>query len=99
VLTGQEPIVGYWGGLRLYNTNSADNQLDYVTIEYGGGYWDANLYLYGASGKPVQVSVTNCAIRYSEVHGIYVNDYVNANADIATANTFTGNTGQDVYYP
>jgi len=100
VFTGQEQTVGYWGGLRFYNSNSVDNDLEYVTIEYGGNYWDANLYLTGSSSEPTQISVTNCTIRYSGSNGIYlVSEHVTANADIATANTFTGNTGDDVYAP
>ncbi len=100
VFTGQEQIVGYWGGLRFYDSNSTDNQLEYVTIEYGGGYWDANLYLNASSSEPTLINVTNCTIRYSGSNGIYlVSEYVNANADIATVNTFTGNTGADVLAP
>ena len=29
---------GSWFGINYHNTNSIDNILDYVTVEYGGGY-------------------------------------------------------------
>jgi hypothetical protein len=98
VLTGDEMTAGYWGGLRIHNSNSANNQLDYVTIQYGGGYWDANLYLNGSSSTPTQVSVTNCTISNSLEYGIhYIDAYVTVNSDIQTANTFSSNGSGDVY--
>ena len=89
VLTGEEAIRGYWGGLRFYQSNSTDNAMDYVTIEYGGGYWDANLYITGTSSSPARVAVTNCIIRESGSYGFMMND------SMVTAfggNTITGNT-------
>jgi hypothetical protein len=99
VFTGVEQTAGYWGGLRYYQTNSADNRLDYVTIEYGGGYHNANLYLDGTSSSPVQISVTNCTIRFSETWGIYLDVDTNVNPDVGTANTFSNNALGDVNVP
>ncbi len=97
VFTGVEQTPGYWGGLRIYQSNSPDNQLDYVTIEYGGGYWDANLYLDGSASSPVQLTVTNCTIQESATWGISLDADTNVNADIETANTFFNNALGNVY--
>ncbi len=99
VFTGVEQTPGYWGGLQFYQSNSPDNQLDYVTIEYGGGYHNANLYLDGSASSPVQISVTNCTIQHSETWGIYLDVDTNVNADLETANTFSNNASGDVYRP
>ncbi len=97
VFTGAEQTTGYWGGLRFYHSNSESNQLQWVTIEYGGGYWDANLFLNGGSGSPVLLDVTDCTFQNSGSWGVYVNRYVSVNADLETANTFFGNTSGGVF--
>ena len=96
VFTGGEQTPGYWGGLRFYHSNSEDNQLAWMTIEYGGGYWDANLYLTGASDSPVLLEATSCMFQESETCGVYLSSYVNVNADFEEVNTFFNNTGGDV---
>ncbi|MGB2985444.1 MAG: hypothetical protein WBE26_06130, partial [Phycisphaerae bacterium] len=90
VFTGEGAIRGYWGGLRFYHSNSTDNRLDHVTIEYGGGYHDANLFLDGTSSSPARVSITNCTLRDSGTYGFYFDgdSVVRAFSD----NTITGNT-------
>lgn len=69
MLTGSEATRGYWGGLRIFESNSADNRLEFVTIEYGGGYWEANLYVAGSSSAPGRVAVANCTLRESGKFG------------------------------
>ena len=90
VLTGEEEIRGYWGGLRFYQSNSTVNQLDYVTIEYGGGYHNANLYLDGTSSSPVRLSITNCLLQNSESYGFDFDD--DTVIEEFNGNTVTGNT-------
>jgi len=99
VFTGEEAIPGYWGGLRFYQSNAVANRLENVTIEYGGGYWNANLVLTGTASTPVQIAVTGCHIAHSQTWGILLNEYVTLNADIDTANTFEGNADGDVSAP
>ncbi len=99
VFTGAEALPGYWGGLRFYYSNSTANALDYVTIEYGGGYWDANLYLVGGSSEPTRINVTNSHFTDSGSWGVLLSGTVNANLDIATANTFSNNTDGDISGP
>ena len=97
LMTGVEQTAGYWGGLRFYHSNSPANQFDYVTIEYGGGYWNANLRLDGGSSAPVAIDVTNCMFRNSETWGIYANRDCNVNADIESSNSFAGNGDGDFF--
>ena len=99
VFTGEEPTPGFWGGLRFYQSNAAENRLDFVTIEYGGGWWDANLYVDGTSSSPTQLRVTNCSITDSTTWGIYLDEYADVNADIDTANTFANNASGDIRWP
>ncbi|MGB2987369.1 MAG: hypothetical protein WBE26_16000, partial [Phycisphaerae bacterium] len=99
VFTGEEQTPGYWGGLRFYHSNSPDNRLDYVTIEYGGGYHDANLFLDGTLSSPVQLAVTNSLFQESETWGIYLDSDTNVNADIETANEFFNNASGAVHWP
>jgi len=97
MFSGGQEVAGYWGGLRINQSNSPSNQLDYVTIEYGGGYWEANLYIVGSSSYPAQATVTNCHISDSGEWGIIVDTaYATVNADIDTANTFANNASGDV---
>ncbi len=97
VLTGVEQTAGYWAGLRYYQSNSPNNQLAFVTIEYGGGYWNANLKLDGSSSSPVTIDVTDCTIENSETWGIYADEDCNLNADIETSNTFANNADGDFF--
>ena len=64
-LTGAEALRGFWGGLRFYQSNSLDNDLEHVLIEYGGGYYEANVYVCGSSGAPARVRLVACTLRQS----------------------------------
>lgn len=97
--TGAEATPGYWGGLRFYNSNNSANVLEYTVFEYGGGYYDANLFITGSSSNPSQVTVTNSAFENSAEWGVLLSGTVNVNADIATANSFAGNANGDVSGP
>jgi hypothetical protein len=75
VFSGEQQIRGYWGGIIFHNSNHVENQLDHVTIEFGGGYDTAygeraNLVL-SSSGFPVTVTLTNSIVRESGNHGIW----------------------------
>jgi hypothetical protein len=87
-MTGEQQTRGFWAGIGLYYTDSADNQLDYVTIEYAGAAtcngadteYDLCLYPGG-----VRISVTNTTLQQSAGLGFY------AAAD-ATLTAFSSNT-------
>jgi len=95
-LTGNLAVRGYWRGLHFSSSGSADNRLDYVTIEYGGGYdffgWEtarANLVLSGTVSSPTRISVTNCTLRESAGAGFFTDESVEV--DEFGGNTITAN--------
>ena len=76
VFTGAEQTNGYWKGIAYHGTNSTDNVLDQVVIEYGGGkshyrVESANLAVDNRPGS-VQVTVKNAKIRHSGAAGIHI---------------------------
>lgn len=85
VLTGAEAVRGFWDGVRMYHTNSTANKLDHVIIEYGGGYWDGNLWLDGSTNSPTRIAITNTTLRQSASFGLRMNKDV-------IAEDFAGNT-------
>jgi hypothetical protein len=77
VFTGKEEIPGFWKGIFFNNTNSIDNQLDHVIVEYGGGaafstrHVPANIAIGGVySNDNSNVSITNSIIRNSGENGL-----------------------------
>jgi len=96
---GVEQTPGYWGGLRFYHSNDAANRLEFVEISCGGGYYGGNLDLDGGSSAPVRITVESCTITKSGSYGIDVGNNVNVNADLETANTFSGNADGTIRYP
>ncbi len=102
IFTGEQAIPGFWAGIYLRDSASFDNQLDYVTVEYGGG---AN-FTAGAQGNlmledfgtpnEVRIDVTNSIIRSSSTYGIWLDKEAFVNDDIDTANTFSDNALGDV---
>ncbi|MFW5966991.1 MAG: hypothetical protein ACOCV2_05705 [Persicimonas sp.] len=76
--TGVEEVPGYWRGLDFRSTNSPDNVLDHVVVEYGGGEkWGtsgsffANINLNDFDGA-TRVQITNSTLRHSEGFGMAV---------------------------
>jgi hypothetical protein len=96
VFTGLTQTAGFWGGLRFDTITVAGSTLDYVTIEYGGGYWDGNLFLAGTWSPSNKVTVTNSHFASSGSWGIKTDNANNINADARTANTFAANVSGDV---
>ena len=91
-LTAASATPGGWGGLRIYNTASENNQLEFVAISYGGGYHNANLYLNGSSTNPTQISVRNCTFSSSAGWGVYwVPEYVTVADDLESDNSYSSN--------
>jgi len=82
--TGSEAARGHWDGIRIFSSNSIDNVLDYVTVEYAGSVWNGNLFVDGTSSEPTRISITNSTFRESSSYGIAFD------ADV-TVDAFTGN--------
>jgi len=94
VLTGHTQVPGFWDGLQLYGTNSDQNVLEYVTIEYGGQEDYANLLLTGTNSR---ATVQNCTFQHSAGWGVWLARSAVVNNDLATVNTFDDNAAGDVY--
>jgi hypothetical protein len=99
-MTAAQAVAGGWGGLRIYDTDSENNRLEYVTISYGGGYHNANLRLNGSGVNPARASVRNCTFSNSAGWGIYwIPEYVTVDGDLAGDNSFSNNATGDVGTP
>jgi hypothetical protein len=92
VFTGTSASPGWWQAIGIEGTGSevlTGSVLDYVTLEYGGGYW-GGLYLSQAA-----VIVKNCIFRYNNSNGIY--SVSSAAADISDT-SFLQNQGSAVNF-
>lgn len=94
LLTGAQAVVGYWKGVRFGDAGSFDNELAYVTIEYGGSdeFSDmgaANLTLSGSF--PTRAKVTHSTFRYSAGFGFVFDDEALIGADLVPDGDFVDN--------
>jgi hypothetical protein len=94
LLTGTTKTPGFWRGVRFLGSNSVNNSLQYVTIEYGGGSYasvTADLYVDAASRLDMQ----HCTIQHSSGYGIGYKVNVNFTESNTTyANNTLSNTHQ-----
>jgi len=96
--TGVNKTKGFWKGIMVYS-GSTQNEFDYAEVAYAGGKplagvtTLANLVLYGNSSTPAQAKVTNSTFAHGNGYGLYVQNGATVNADAATANTYSNNTG------
>lgn len=76
VFTAEQPVRGFWNGIHFHNSNTIDNQLEFVTVEYGGGrdfaYGSGGNVAATSSGGGVQVSLVSCNLRQSASYGLAV---------------------------
>ena len=92
LFTGEQKSNGFWKGIAVW-TNSTENEMEYVTIEYAGssnhgsGVPIAGLAI-GNSGK---LSLNNSTITNSGDYGMYVE--INAQINTFSQNTFNNNDG------
>ncbi|MEM1136958.1 MAG: PKD domain-containing protein [Bacteroidota bacterium] len=95
--TGRTKQAGSWRGLVIW-TNNVLNQIDHAEFSYGGssshgsGVDLINLGV-GNSGR---LNVANSNFSNSAGFGIYAESTATINADAATVNTFSNNTGGDI---
>ncbi|MDH5545078.1 MAG: chitobiase/beta-hexosaminidase C-terminal domain-containing protein [Gammaproteobacteria bacterium] len=91
LLTAVSPTPGTWNGLGFYDSNSVNNALEYVTIEYGGRgdtNGDGNLYTYHQTNR---LSVKNSTLRKSGAYGF--DFYGDGNIITFENNSITENEG------
>lgn len=98
LFTGTEEVAGWWNGILVQSPNPA-NEMEYVTIEYGGGdsFWtsqneNANLVIGGRTTDYAGfMNITNSSINHSEGVGIYVREHSSINDDVCDVNTYSDN--------
>ena len=105
LFTGSTAQAGHWKGICFYRAPLAQNAIDYATVEYGGH----SAWTYATSSSniaivtydalyPSYASVTNCTVQNGAGVGIWVDTEATYNAGIASANTFLGLVGDNVYF-
>ena len=97
LFTGEQKTAGFWKGLRFYYSNNIKNELDYVTVEYGGGNGYGNLVLDALSHEPCRIKVNSSTFTNSSKYGIWLDKGSVTNSDIATSNSFTNNTDGNIH--
>ncbi|ADR35783.1 hypothetical protein Ocepr_0323 [Oceanithermus profundus DSM 14977] len=100
--TALQPQKGYWYGLIFNDTDSHDNLLHYVVVEYGGAETDpdlkANVTVYSSGNASSQwIEIKNSTIQHSSGHGVSVAPETAYNSDILTSNTFADIDGDDLH--
>ncbi|HEB92983.1 MAG TPA: hypothetical protein ENI94_05860 [Gammaproteobacteria bacterium] len=100
LFTGREELPGFWEGIEFYRSNSLNNQLDYVTVEYGGLGGGSNIGSVCFSSSPTRFSVTNSTIKDSDGWGIYrYGDEADGCFITLSDNTYNNNASGDVNAP
>ncbi len=103
VFTAQEATPGYWKGIKFNLSNSINNQLDYVTIEYAGGgdaSTSGNITSTCFPSSPTRFSVTNSTIKDSFGWGVYQFGTATGGCNITLSNnTYSNNATGDVNAP
>ena len=102
VFTALQPHKGYWYGLIFNDTNSHDNVLHYVVVEYGGAETDphlkANIAVHSSGNASSQwIEIKNSTIQHSSGHGISLASETTYNSDIVASNSFADIDGDDVH--
>jgi len=96
LFTGAQQTAGYWEGLRFRYSNNIKNELDYVTVEYGGGNGYGNLLLDASSNSPCRLKVNRSTFTNSSKYGIWLDGGSVTNNDIASSNTFANNASGSI---
>lgn len=90
VMTAAQPEPGYWNGLSIFGSDSSQNQLSQVKIEYAGaGANGAALSVLGNSTSDARVKINDAVFVNSGGYGFIFSD--TANIDNFTGITSTAN--------
>ncbi|TVR35393.1 MAG: right-handed parallel beta-helix repeat-containing protein [Balneolaceae bacterium] len=107
--TEEEPILfsgtseqpGWWNGIYVRESGNVLNQLNWVTVEYGGGEEffrsGSGNVIVGRSDESSSIEITNSTIRHSESYGIWVNS--DSDLPVFEGNVITENEDAPVNMP
>lgn len=91
--TGEQASRGYWKGITFDRSGDAENRLESVVVEYGGGpsqrHGPANVRLEGTGSSRSLLSVSNSTLRESEGYGLFVDRW--SALETFDGNVLTGN--------
>ena len=95
LFTGVDNTPGFWDGLDYDRTNSTNNRLEHVIVEYAGGLTssDAGVNVQGFSSSPARIAFNNVQLRFNVGPGFRMATTVNLdefNSVTSTANDFSG---------
>lgn len=90
----------YWNHLQFEGSNSADNVLEHVVIEYSGkgapDDWNGNLFLSQEAGVDPVVELRNSTISNSQTYGIFLYEgTINDCGNVTFESNAAGDIGQD----
>ncbi len=64
VMTGEQPVRGWWRGVRFERSNSARNMIQHSVVEYAGaGLNGAAIAVISSTSRPTRLSIDNSLIR------------------------------------
>jgi len=71
LFTGTQLTPGYWRGIQFTFSNNINNELDYVTVEYGGSGFNenANITTFGVNDQ--RIKIRNTVTSDSSGYGFY----------------------------
>lgn len=71
LMTGVQNTPGFWEGIEYYETNSTNNRLEHVIVEYAGsgGASSAGVRATGFSVAPVRIALKNTVLRFNDGPG------------------------------
>ncbi|MCK5922774.1 MAG: hypothetical protein KAG66_17660, partial [Methylococcales bacterium] len=69
IFSAADPTPGFWKGIRFDRSNSTNNKLDYVTVEYGVNNIGA---MSRRSSYPARISIKNTISRYASSLGVNI---------------------------
>jgi len=74
VLTAREPGVGAWQGIEISFSNSPNNILDHVQLEFAGGTTDQEsaLTVFADSTRPARIAVSNSTFRMNDGPSLFI---------------------------
>jgi hypothetical protein len=87
------PSAGDWDGIYFAEESNGGNMLNCCKISYAGNYSD-----YAIGIRTSNITVSNCYISNSEMHGIYISYNEPAYSPLLINNTFSDNAGSNIYY-
>jgi len=91
ILTGEQEIRGYWGGVHIKESDSTRNLISHTVIEYAGDQQgSAGLYVFSSLLDAARIRVENSLFRFNDLYGFSF-DGLGMKIDSFTGNVSTEN--------